>query len=107
MVGLAPPLNYLQERNSGFVPREIYDAETGYVFNLSHYLVCISFFELMTLIGCLPKFKEFSFNSNKQFHSSHHTNQLRIIAPATLLQHSSNAWELPQYQAVLYSKQTH
>lgn len=52
MVSLAPPLNYLQERNTGFFPREICDAETDYVFSPSHDLV----FELMPfkeLVGCL------------------------------------------------------
>lgn len=53
MVSLAPPLNCLRERNTGFVPREICDAETDYVFSPSHDL----FFELMPLKelkGCLP-----------------------------------------------------
>ena len=48
MVSLASSLNPLQDRNKGFVPREIYDAETGYVFSLTHDLVCISFYELMS-----------------------------------------------------------
>lgn len=41
MVTLAPPLNYLQERNTGFVPREIYGAETGFALSLSHDVVCV------------------------------------------------------------------
>lgn len=46
MVSLASSLNPLQDRNTGFVPREMYDAETGYVFSLTRDLVCISFHEL-------------------------------------------------------------
>jgi len=47
MVSLASFLNPAQDRNTGFVPREIYDAETGYVFSLTHELLCVSFYELM------------------------------------------------------------
>lgn len=45
MVSLASSLNPLQE--TGFIPRKIYDAEARCVYNLSHYLVCISFYEFM------------------------------------------------------------
>lgn len=46
MVSLTFFLNPLQDKNTGFVPKEIYDVETGYIFSLTQDLVCMSFYEL-------------------------------------------------------------
>lgn len=112
MVALASSLNPLQERNTGFVPTEIYDVKTVYAFHLTHDLVCISFNELTSFKQqCRPypisRIAVLIPTDGSQ--GSLCPNQSRVIAPATLPQHSSTTYQQclgTIAMPVLYSNKT-